>query len=382
MVLGGTGRLGRAEQSLALGFGAFLLGNVPRDVDRADAMADLVEERARAHEEVAAEPALVNLGDVLLAVDHREGMGTLRQRPRLVMNAVVAEAADAISRTAAQAIRQRPVRAHDPVVFVDDRDQIGHAVEGPFPFGRCPAEREFRPPERSDVEERADGASGPAVLVAQGGRVRDHGERRAVRADHIERHTGDHRAAESALHGQLVHRQLAPVLDEPEGRRARTAFREIAAGRDAEHALIGRIAANVAAVGTFRQGQADRHGVEDRLQLGRAELQGLVEPFDLERRQLALSDVDHDAVGTYGLTVRVALELAAGLDPAHGAVGPECAEIGDILACLLHAAFQRRLGGRAILGMNAARPGFLAGDHLARLETQHAIVFLVPGHFT
>ena len=117
-------------------------------------------------------------GHVLPAVPAGQGMGTELRRAREAVDDLVAPGADALVGRQPQTVRHCLIHADDPVLPVEEGDQVRYRVKSPFPLflgpkngllGRFPFL--FGPIALRDVAKDEDHAGDVSLVVLDGGRA-------------------------------------------------------------------------------------------------------------------------------------------------------------------------------------------------------------------
>jgi hypothetical protein len=97
-------------------------------------LAILVEEGRARNEKITAEVLLVNLHGMRAAIGHGLLLWTIAGRRFRTVDIPVARQADALFGSHAQPFGQGTIGMHDSMLGVDDGNQVGNSVEGPFPL--------------------------------------------------------------------------------------------------------------------------------------------------------------------------------------------------------------------------------------------------------
>ena len=147
---------------------------------------------------------------------------------------------------------------------------------------------------RGDIQKSADRAARLAQFVKQWRGETVECQCLPILAYHVHDLAGYGFAADSPLHGQLRNRQLAPFMQTAKAGRMRATFGKFAAGAHAEHAFIGRVAADVMSSCVLGNRQPKRCRLKNRLQLRDPPLQILVQSGDVLLGLLAVGDVRGD----------------------------------------------------------------------------------------
>jgi hypothetical protein len=109
------------------------VGDVPSHVDRANRLAAAVGQRRDGDGKVTICARLVNLDVLPTSVLQQPAVRAEVRRLVGPVHRLVAELADHFFRRTLQPPGRRAVRPHDPVLVVQDEDQIRHGIERPLP---------------------------------------------------------------------------------------------------------------------------------------------------------------------------------------------------------------------------------------------------------
>src|SRR5208283_2040225 len=141
-------------------FRGFALGYVACHMHGANKLSLRIVKRCCAHKKITTENRFVYFGHMLPAIPASMDMWTELRRAREAMNNFVTSGTNALVRRKSQTFSHRLIHPDNPMLFVEDSDQVRNRIEGSLPFFLCPDDRFLDPFMLGDIAAISDEAFG------------------------------------------------------------------------------------------------------------------------------------------------------------------------------------------------------------------------------